>query len=184
MNVATPFADLFARLETAMRLRVLVEPHADAAASNEPRMVWSRSGGVEIQPIPYTVPGEHTIARLAHPWTVLICGPSDLEVVESLSDLTWYMDKLAGPKQGAVELETLQPNTRAPMGRGYGLKTGKVAPVGDDAAAESWACDVEVTLYTRVRRIRQTMQAVPILAIAPSEPSTLSAPSELQLLHG
>ena len=143
----TPFDPIFLALEGALHVPVLLGAVSAAASSNERRIVFERGGAPKYGPIPYRVPGEKTIGRLAHPFKVAICGASDTEVTELLGALIGALDELVGPPQGcAVDGH-----------EGYSVTPGQI--VGDDLAAAGFVQEASVTLHTRVRsQIRATAE--------------------------
>lgn len=173
----TPFDRLWADLSD--RLGVLVTP--EDSPSQLDRIVFTRSGPPAPRPIPYRVAGERTTGRRAHPYTATCYAATDGEASALAAALEAALDDLLGPKQGGSDLETLQPEEREPMGRGYETAGGKLAGVvGGDGLAAGYACDLGVTLYTRVRRaIRGSAQASATLQVTPLDPSALATPTEI-----
>lgn len=174
----TPIDGLLDALEERMGIEHVTA--ADDAPSQRARVVWARAGAIEPRSITYRVPGERTRGRNAHPWTATIFGPSDLEVTGLLHQLQVHIDDLLGPPQGAAERETLQADVPAPLGRGYELKAGKIEPRGGNGTATQYACDVAITIFTRIRtRIRGTVEGAPALLVTPLDPDSLATPTDI-----
>ncbi|MBP9825625.1 MAG: hypothetical protein KBF21_15465 [Thermoanaerobaculia bacterium] len=157
IDYGTPFDALFAALET--RLGVLVTP--DDSPSQRDRIVFTRSGPPAPRPIPYRVAGERTTGRRAHPYTATCYAATDRDASALAAMLEAELDDVLGPKQGGADLEELKPEEREPVGRGYETSPGKLAGVvGGDGVAAGYACDLGVTLFTRVRSEVRPLAAV------------------------
>lgn len=171
MNSPTPFDDFFAKLEAALAVPCPREPHADAAGSQETRIVWARSGDPRPEQIPYQRAREKVIGRLAHPWMATIYASSDLEVSTLLASLWAKVDSFFGPPRGAPALGNPGDADYMPERLGYQFAPGSVGVLGDDAAAASWSCTVQVTLYqpvaSEVRRVA-TVEHVTLSTTAPA----------------
>lgn len=167
MSEPTPFDDFFRALEGALGVPVLVGEADASAGSTEPRITVERAGDPTYESIPYRVPGERTIGRLAHPFAVTIYGATDDEVANRLADFCYEVDRLVGPPQGTSDI---------PDHHGYVFKAGAVKGIaGDDAVAASYACGVSLTLRTPVSKVRRTARGRVSLTIAPASPEALTS---------